>query len=195
MAIRGSTPNETETDRGDAVADRLFCWRRVCRWSSLRRRRQWIQSLRNRQADPWPGGVVNYYTDQGNLSPQLPSRLCRRFRRGRVRSWTAVTTAALQINHAGQLSEDVSGSQRPECRLADSSRRHSAELDPNRSPSSTTTTAASSTPCSARAGSDADFCNTNAVIAYADNFTSDGQFAHALVIINGNCALVCSRLA
>ena len=58
----------------------------------------------------WPGGVVNYYTDQGNLSPLLSGASADAFVATAFESWSSVTTAALQINHAGQLSEDVSGS-------------------------------------------------------------------------------------
>ena len=39
-----------------------------------------------------------------------------------------------------------------------------------------------------------DLCDSNSVIAEADNFTADGHFAHTLVIINGNCAQYASDL-
>ena len=89
----------------------------------------------------WAGGVVNYYTDQGNLSPLLPGASADAFVATAFASWSSVTTAALQINRAGQLSEDVSGSNVQNA----GSLILPIDIQPNStkpSPSSTTTTAA-----------------------------------------------------
>ena len=141
----------------------------------------------------WPGGVVNYYTDQGNFSPQLPAASADAFVADAFSSWTAVTTAALQINHAGQLSEDVSGVNVQNA----GSLILPADIQPNSSKPVAIVYDYDGTVIDALLGTgsgDADLCNTNAVLTYADSFTSDGQFAHALIIINGNCALQAADL-
>ena len=58
----------------------------------------------------WPGGVVNYYTDQGNLSPLLSGATADFYVADAVGYWANVPTAALKITRAGKLDEDVSGS-------------------------------------------------------------------------------------
>jgi IPT/TIG domain len=136
----------------------------------------------------WPAGVVNYYTDQGNLSPLLPSASADAFVADAFSSWTAVTTAALQVNHAGQLSEDVSGVNVQNA----GSLILPVDLQPNSSKPVAIVYDYDGSVIDALLGTgsgDADLCNTNAVLTSADRFTTGGQFAHALVIINGNCAL------
>ncbi len=135
----------------------------------------------------WAGGVVNYYTDQGNLSPLLPGASADAFVATAFASWSGVTTAALQINHAGQLSEDVSGS--------DVQNAGSLILPVDIQPNSPKPIAiiydydgsVMDAFLGTGAGSE-DLCDSNSVMSVADNFTADGHFAHALVIINGNCA-------
>ena len=141
----------------------------------------------------WTGGVVNYYTDQGNLSPLLPGASADAFVATAFASWSSVTTAALQINRAGQLSEDVSGS--------NVQNAGSLILPIDIQPNSTKPVAIiydyDGSVIDAFLGTGAgseDLCNSNSVIAEADNFTADGYFAHALVIINGNCAQYASDL-
>src|SRR5579884_1855334 len=58
----------------------------------------------------WSGGVVNYYTDQGNLSPVLNGAAADAFVADAFSRWTSIPTAAVAANRAGQLAEDVSGS-------------------------------------------------------------------------------------
>jgi hypothetical protein len=135
----------------------------------------------------WPGGVVNYYTDQGNLSPLLPAASADTFVATAFASWSSVSTAALQINHAGQLSEDVSG--------ANVQNAGALILPVDVQPSSSKPIAIiydyDGSVIDAFLGSGAgseDLCDSNSVIVETDNFIADGHFAHALVIINGNCA-------
>src|SRR6202044_1442717 len=58
----------------------------------------------------WSLGQVNYYTDQGALSPILANDAANSFVANAFSQWTAVSTAALTVNAAGQLAEDVNGS-------------------------------------------------------------------------------------
>ena len=57
----------------------------------------------------WNQGVVNYYTDRGNLSPVLPAATADGFVADAFSRWTSISTAAVSAGRAGQLSEDVSG--------------------------------------------------------------------------------------
>jgi Bacterial Ig-like domain (group 1)/IPT/TIG domain len=135
----------------------------------------------------WRGGVVNYYTDQGNLSPLLPATSADSFVATAFASWSSVTTAALQINHAGQLSEDVSGSNVQNA----GSLILPVDIQPNSPMSIAVIYDYDGSVVDAFLGTGAgseDLCDSNSVISTADNFTADGHFAHALVIINGNCA-------
>src|SRR5438034_9766293 len=58
----------------------------------------------------WAAGNLTYYTDQGGLSPILPASSADDFVADAFTRWTSITTAAISATHAGQLSEDVSGS-------------------------------------------------------------------------------------
>src|SRR5579871_1514217 len=57
----------------------------------------------------WPQGVFAYYTDQGDLSPILPNASANSFVASAFSQWTSVSTAALSASNAGQLAEDVNG--------------------------------------------------------------------------------------
>src|SRR6202043_392253 len=62
------------------------------------------------QSITWSLGQVNYYTDQGDLSPILPNASAKAFVASAFSQWTSVSTAALTATNAGQLAEDVTGS-------------------------------------------------------------------------------------
>jgi len=144
----------------------------------------------------WPQGQVNYYTDQGDLSPILPNSAANSFVAGAFLQWTSVTTAAVVANAAGQLAEDVNGSNIE----VNSSGIVTAPAD--------ITPAATQTPVGivydydgtvtdallgAGAG-DPSECFWNAVYGGDDNFGTGANFLHALVVINGQCALQSSQL-
>ncbi len=57
----------------------------------------------------WAQGVVNYYTDQGDLSAQMPGPSADAFVAAAFSRWTSIPTAAVSATRAGQLGEDVSG--------------------------------------------------------------------------------------
>src|SRR5579884_4413701 len=50
----------------------------------------------------WSGGVVNYYTDQGSLSPILNSSAADAFVADAFSRWASIPTAAVAANRAGQ---------------------------------------------------------------------------------------------
>ena len=57
----------------------------------------------------WSLGQVNYYTDQGDLSPILPNAAANALVASAFGQWTSVSTAAITATNAGQLAEDVNG--------------------------------------------------------------------------------------
>jgi hypothetical protein len=143
----------------------------------------------------WSLGQVNYYTDQGDLSPILPNLVANSFVANAFSQWTAVSTAALTVDAAGQLAEDVNGSN---IEASNGSVTAPADITP----------AATQTPVGivydydgtvtdallgAGAG-DASQCFWNAAYGGADNFGATANFVHALVVINGQCALQSSQL-
>jgi hypothetical protein len=144
----------------------------------------------------WSLGQVNYYTDQGDLSPILPNSLANAFVANAFSQWTSVSTAALTASNAGQLAEDVNGSNI----AVNSNGTVSAPAD--------ITSSATQTPVGivydydgsvtdALLGADAgdpSQCFWNAVYGGVDNFGATANFLHALVVINGQCALQSSQL-
>src|SRR6058998_2093948 len=57
----------------------------------------------------WAQGIVNYYTDHGDLSAILPGPSADSFVASSFGLWTSIPTAAVAAAHAGQLAEDVNG--------------------------------------------------------------------------------------
>src|SRR2546426_657195 len=57
----------------------------------------------------WSQGIINYYTDQGDLSPILLGANADSFVADAFSRWTAVPTAAGSSTLAGHLAEDVNG--------------------------------------------------------------------------------------
>ena len=144
----------------------------------------------------WSLGQVNYCTDQGDLSPILPNASANALVANAFSQWTAVSTAALSVTNAGQLAEDVNGSNIG----VDSNGTVIAPAD--------ITPAATQVPVGivydndgsvtdallgAGAG-DPSQCFWNAVYGGVDNFGASANFLHALVIIDGQCALQSSQL-
>ncbi len=144
----------------------------------------------------WSLGQVNYYTDQGDLSPILPNASANAFVASAFSQWTSVSTAVLTANAAGQLAENVDGSNI----MVNSSGVVTAPADIT--PSATQTPVGivydydgSVTDALLGAGAgDASECFWNAAYGGVDNFGTGANFLHALVVINGQCALQSSQL-
>jgi hypothetical protein len=144
----------------------------------------------------WSQGQLTYYTDQGDLSPILPNSAANAFVANAVQQWTSVTIASVTANAAGQLSEDVNGS--------------NIEVNSEgvvTAPSDITPSATgkpigivydydgSVTDALLGEGAgDASECFWNAVYGGDDNFGTGANFLHALVVINGQCASQSSQL-
>ena len=144
----------------------------------------------------WSQSQVNYYTDQGDLSPILPNVSANAFVASAFTQWTSVSTAALTANAAGQLAEDVNGSNI----AVNSSGAVTAPADITASATQTPVGIVydydgSVTDALLGAGAgDPSQCFWNAVYGGVDNFGAGANFLHALVVINGQCALQSSQL-
>lgn len=138
----------------------------------------------------WAGGNISYYTDLGDLSAQLPGPSADAFVADAFNRWTSISTAAVSATRAGQLDEDVSGV--TVTLNADRTISLPSDVGPGAvSKPVAVVYDADGQVTDALLGSgagDASSCFTNAVFGGPDNFSSEAQWTHALVVINGNCA-------
>jgi hypothetical protein len=141
----------------------------------------------------WLQAQVFYYTDQGDLSPLLPQASANALVADAFSRWTGISTVAFTAALAGQLAEDVNGSN---VTLSGSTLSLPADIQPT----------AVNTPLGIvydldgqvteillGTGSSTD-CLNNAAYGGPDGFATNGNFAHALVILNGTCAQSSSQL-
>ena len=144
----------------------------------------------------WPQGLVAYYTDQGDLSPILPNAAANTFVASAFSPWNSVTTAALTATRASSLAEDVNGTNV----FLNADGTVSMPLDVQ--PGATSTPVGivydydgSVTDALMGAGAGATSqCFSNAVFGGTDNFGTLAVFQHALIVINGQCALQPAQL-
>jgi len=143
----------------------------------------------------WSGGTVTYYTDQGSLSAIYPGASADALVADSFSQWTSISTAAVTAVRGGQLAEDVNGTN--VYRNPDGTITMPADIMP----------AATSTPVGivydydgavtdaflGQGASDPSECFSNAVFGWIDNFATNAYFAHALVVINGNCLQIASQ--
>ena len=144
----------------------------------------------------WSLGQIEYYTDQGDLSPILPNAAANAFVANAFSQWMGLPTAALTATNTGQLAEDVNGSNIQ----VNSSGIITAPADIT--PNATQTPvgivydydgSVTDALLGAGAGGSSQ-CFWNAVYGGDDNFSAEANFSHALVVINGQCALQSSQL-
>ncbi len=148
------------------------------------------------QALLWANGSVQYFTDQGDLSPILPGAQADAFVATAFSTWTSISSVALTASQGGHLAEDVNGSNIAVA--ANGTITAPADI----------TSSATSTPVGIvydydgtvtdallgqGAGGSAD-CFTNAVYGGPDNFSTGGNIVHAFVVINGVCAVTNAQL-
>ncbi len=138
----------------------------------------------------WDSGQVSYFTDQGDLSLLLPHSAADALVADSFSRWTGIPTVALAAIQAGQLAEDVNGSNVTVDSLGNVSVPADIQLTATARPvavvydfDGTVTDAL----LGAGAGLSSN-CFTNAAFGGADNFGAGAHFAHALVVVNGNCA-------
>lgn len=143
----------------------------------------------------WAGGVINYYTDQGSLSPILSGSAADNLVAGAFNRWTSISTAALSAIRGGQLAEDVSGANV-------TWGNGQINLPSDIQPSAVGTPVGivydydgSVTDALLGTGAGASiYCPQNSVFGGIDNIATSALFLHAVIIINGNCAANSSQL-
>jgi len=57
----------------------------------------------------WANASVQYFTDQGDLSPILPNAQADAFVATAFITWTSISSVALTVSQSGHLAEDVNG--------------------------------------------------------------------------------------
>ncbi len=143
----------------------------------------------------WAGATVQYYTDQGDLSPILTNAQADTFVATAITPWTSAPGVGLTVTQAGHLAEDVTGSN---IQVTDGVITAPADI----TPSATGTPlgivydydgAVTDALLGEGAGS-AEDCFTNAVFGGPDNFAASGNIIHALAVINGVCASSSAQL-
>lgn len=134
----------------------------------------------------WLDGNIQYYTDQGDLSPILLGADADAFVADAFSHWTAVPTATLSATRAGQLAEDVSGSN-----VTRSGNVYNLPADVASNATGTPVgivydADGAVTDALLGKGASGD-CFLNATLGGPDNFSSDAHIVHALVVLNGTC--------
>ena len=144
----------------------------------------------------WAGGFVAYYTDQGSLSAIMPHATADAYVADALSRWAAPQTVALVADPAGQLAEDVNGSN--VTRDASGNITMPADIQPSAAGKPLgivydSDGAVTDALLGAGAGSAA-MCFYNTTFGGPDAFNVNGTFAHALVVINGNCVQTSAQI-
>lgn len=142
----------------------------------------------------WPGGKVPYYTDQSALSAQVTQAQANAMVKTAAAVWLGVKTAAISIGRGGNLAESVD--------QAVTTGANGIVLPADIEPTATTrpvgvvydeTGAVINGIYGAGANSPLN-CQSNGVITTVDNLSASGNIAHALIVVNGQCATTPAQL-
>ena len=156
----------------------------------------WVTGVNyfNAKGNPvvWANGKVSYYLDKGALSSSVSNSQAASLVAGAATVWSNVATAAVAITNGGTLSEDVSGSNV----TANTPAGTGATLPTDVQPSATSEPVAVVFDADGSViddmygpgASDPGSCTQDGVYTTVDNFSTAGNIAHALVIVNGRCA-------
>ena len=143
------------------------------------------------QSAVWANGSVQYFTDQGDLSPTLNNSQADSLVASAFAVWTGIPGVALTAAQAGHLAEDVN-STNVSCDFYGDNCSVPADVQ-----STALTTPLGIVYDYDGAVTDAflgqgagglDSCFANAVYGGPDNFASEATITHALIVINGVCA-------
>src|SRR5579863_3731811 len=138
----------------------------------------------------WAGGQVNYYVDQGPLNSSIDNQHATAMVDAAAALWSAVPSAGVTLARMGSLNEDVNGANIL-------SGNQSIARPSDAAPSATSYPLAviydsDGAVLDAVFGahtSDPSNCETNGVMAWIDNFNPDATIAHAVLVLNGRCAV------
>lgn len=145
----------------------------------------------------WSNGKVSYFTDLGNLSSAVTQAQANTMVANAAAVWNNVSTAAVSIQAGGSLAEDVSGAS------VTVAGNGSVTLPADIQPTATSKPVAvvydqDGSVINAIYGAGASStlaCENNGVIATVDRFTTDGNIAHALILVNGLCTTTTDEIA
>ncbi|WP_114205603.1 IPT/TIG domain-containing protein [Acidisarcina polymorpha] len=137
----------------------------------------------------WTRGILRYYTDLGDLSATVSQAQANAMVSAAAALWSGIPTAALAIEAAGSLAEDVNGSNflNGPGGLAMPSDVQSSAIGV---PLAIIYDADGAVldALQGEGASDPNSCNLNGVTTLVDNFSTNATIAHALILINGRCA-------
>ncbi|HEX4007587.1 MAG TPA: IPT/TIG domain-containing protein [Acidobacteriaceae bacterium] len=141
----------------------------------------------------WNGGQVSYFTDLSALSPAMGNLKAVAMVGKAAAVWNGVGTAAVSIQSGGSLGEYVDGyySSHKNALPADilpaaTSKPVAVVFDQTGAIINAMVGTGESTPLT---------CASDGVIARVDNFTTSGKMAHALILVNGQCATNTAQIA
>lgn len=136
----------------------------------------------------WAGGQVTYYTDQSPLTTKMTQAQANAMVATAATVWSRVNTAAVSIVRGGNLAEDVD--------KVVTTGANGIVLPADILPSATSTpvgvvydeTGAVINGIYGAGANSSLNCQSNGVITTVDNLAASGTIAHALIIVNGQCA-------
>jgi hypothetical protein len=148
------------------------------------------------QSVVWGNANLQYFTDQGDLSPMISNSQADAFVAAAFLPWTSISGTVFTASQGGHLAEDVNGSN------VTCQQDGTCTVPPDIQPNALSTPLGivydlDGTVTDAFLGAGAggsDYCFSNAVYGGPDDFSSDAHIAHALVVINGVCAATSSQL-
>lgn len=137
----------------------------------------------------WANGKLSYYVDQGPLNSSVSNQQATVMVDAAAALWSAVPTAGVALSDAGQLNEDVNGTN---IAANNQTITQPADVTPN----------ATSYPVGVifdsdgavidaifgTGASDPISCQNNGVLFWVDSFNPDATMAHGVMILNGRCA-------
>ncbi len=144
----------------------------------------------------WAGGQVSYYVDQGPLTSSIDNQQATAMVDAAAALWSSVPTAGVTLARMGSLNEDVNG--------ANILPGNQSIAQPSDATPSATGYPLAVIYDSDGAVLDAVFgaytsdpsnCETNGVMAWIDNFNPDATIAHAVLVLNGRCAVTSNQLS
>jgi len=139
----------------------------------------------------WAGGQVNYFVDQGPLNGSVTHEQATAMVDAAAALWSAVSTAGVALTDKGTLNEDVNGANT----IAAARGQFAKPAD--------VTSSAISYPLAivydadgavidtlfGQGTSEPTGCQNNGVLVALDNVNPDATIAHAIMLLNGRCAV------
>lgn len=143
----------------------------------------------------WKDGTVTYYTDQGALSPIVSNSQANSMIATAAAVWSGVSTAAVSITRGGSLAEDVNGTN-----VTNGSSGLAEPADIQATDTSVPVAVVYDEDGSVidaifgQGASDPKACPQNSVMTYVDGFSTAGNITHAVMVVNGLCAVESAQL-